>query len=262
MRGAGLGVWLLFLSTASAAADSEWSLPTNPDTLVLELRITETGPNSGERVPPATLLQIARNGRFVGVDSVTQAEVAGRLGESELRNLVSQIVDQQRIRELRTDDLVKRLSAESARLGKEWRVRNASVVRVRVWLAAGVHTFECPCPELLRTRFPEMKELVRVCSILHRLQNIAAVAQAGGPEEAKRLAALANAELKRQNGSPVQVTSGDLTCVRGKAGDLRQMQFVIDPELNGEQGRAVHISLMESPSAAPRVSLTTVASPL
>lgn len=253
---------VLIRASLAVAADSSWALPDDPRTVVIELRVAEQRPLSSTVAAHTRVLRIQRSGDVVLRDSGAKADIGGSLTESELHDLLKDIIDHQRMLELHTNLLAQRLSAEAGRTGKDWRVRNAPVVSVRIALAGQTHSFDCPTPELLRTRFPEMQELTRVCAILHRLQNVAAVAQVGGLEEAERLAALAMAELKRQNGPDVRITPRDLLHVRGEAGDLRQVQFVVDPELSGQQGSPLHISVMESSGAAPRVSMTPVTKPL
>src|SRR5207244_2915871 len=99
-------------------------------------------------------------------DSGATTDISGQLSEAELIELLSDIVDQQRMLELTTDSLTRRLSAEAERTAKEWRVRNAPMASVRIALAGATHRFDCPTPDLLRTRFPELPELIRVCAIL------------------------------------------------------------------------------------------------
>ncbi|MFO1092603.1 MAG: hypothetical protein U0992_04710 [Planctomycetaceae bacterium] len=256
-------VWVALLPAGLAeAAEPSWALPEDPQAVVIELRVAEQRQLSSSVPAHSRSLRIQRCGEVVLRDSGAKTDIGGRLAESELRNLLDDIVDRQRMLELTTDSLTRRLSAEAERTGKDWRVRNAPIASVRIALAGATHSFDCPTPDLLRTRFPGVEELIRVCAILHRLQNVAAVAQVGGPQEAERLAALATAELKRQNGTNMRITPRDLLNVRGAAGDLRQVQFVVDPELRGEQGSAIHISVMESSGAAPRVSMTPIAKPL
>ena len=258
MTRACLGLLISFIATSAAiAGDGRWELPAEPDAVVIELRYRDATTN---RV--TTALQLMRDGTFTAHPG-TARRTRGRLQSAELNELLRSLLQESDALGLTTDGLRRQIAEESRRLRKPAHVQAADDVIVRLKLADRQHEFECPAPEVLRTRYPDLRDLERVCEIRRRLENLIAVAHVGGVPEAERLAALATAELRRHNGSNVRVTIRDLHTVRGIAGDLRQSQFVLSPSRSsGTTAQELHISVMESPGAAPRVTITHSATPL
>jgi hypothetical protein len=260
-------VVVLLLVGHVAAADTRWSLPADPQAVVVELQFVAPSPAGDQRSDGAPgeramlVLRLRRDGSYE-VNVQGGENLTGRLTDAELRRLVREIVEVQRGLALTSDGLTQALERAGRDSGKEWRIRNADTTVVRITLAGGTHEFRCCAPELLRTRFPQVEDLRRVCAIQRRLENLVAIARVGGKPEAERLAALAMAELRRQNGPDVKISAGDLLFVRGSSGDLRQCQFVVEPALRGETGAGIHVSVMESPGAAPRISMTPLSSAL
>lgn len=248
---------LLLHALPGVGAEPAWSLPDDPQAVVVELSYAQ--PSSRFRTDALT---VRRDGSLTAGDPRSAMHVRGRLSEDDLQALLHDLIVRERALELSSEALEAAITAEGRRTGKNWRTRRPTNTIVRLTLAGGSHEFVCNDPELLRTRFPRLQELNRVCAIIRRLQNIAAVAQVGGRAEAERLAELATSELKRQNAPDVRITSRDLLHVRGAADDLRQVQFVVEPALHGESGDPLHVSVMESPGQAPRISLTPVSGPL
>jgi hypothetical protein len=249
--------FLVLQAAVGLAAEPTWSLPDNPQAVVIELQL-ETA--AGQ--PVTDVVVVRRDGSFTVGEARSTQPIQSRLTEDELQELLGEIIEREQALELTSASLSAKIQAEGRRTGKDWRIRNASGTIVRISLAGRTHEIRCSSPELLRTRLPGVSELDRVCAIQRRLENIAAVAQVGGLAEAQRLAALATDEWRRQNGPAVQITHRDLLHVRGSAGDLRQVQFVVEPGLHGEAGEAVHVSVIESPGATPRISMTPIRNPL
>jgi hypothetical protein len=243
---------LLLLAGSVAAGEPKWSLPTNPQAAVVELKSRAPAGTA----PDTTVIRIRGTGEFEVGASGEQGYVAGQMTSGELLALLRDLIEREHALELTTGALAAGVTGQARKSGKEVGFQNAPDMVVRIALASGTHEFRCRSPEALRTRFPGMQDLDRVCAIIRRLENVAAVAQIGGRREAERVAALATAELRRQNGPDVAVTVGDLLQVRGNAGDLRQSQFVVEPALRGEAGTGVHVSVMESPGETPRISMT------
>lgn len=255
---------LLAVHTPTTAAD--WSLPSDPESIVVELQFVAPAPD-GASASDATagqstlVLRLRRDGWYTVSEQVGKPLV-GQLSEAEVRQLVGELVEQQRGLELKSASLSSQIERTGKATGKEWRIKNADTTVVRMNLTGGSHEFRCCAPELLRNRFPQVTDLNRVCAIQRRLENLVALARIGGRLEAERLAALATAEVQRQNGPAVTITAGDLLHVRGAAGDLRQSQFVVEPSLRGESGTGVLVSVLETPGRSPQISLTILNSTL
>jgi hypothetical protein len=252
------GLLAALLSNPSAgAADPKWSLPDTPQAVVLELQYSDSREGA-----TTTALQLHRDGTFTG-DAGTGRQTSGRLAPAELSELMAEVIETCGALRLTTEGLREQVLAESRRTGKPVEVRAASEMIVRLALADRRHTFQCAAPEVLHARYPNVRDLERVCAIRRRLENVAAVARVGGGPAADRLAALATEELRRHNGSTLRVTARDLLTVRGESGDLRQSQFVVRGERSGSwPAGEVHISILELPGAPPRISITQPATPL
>jgi hypothetical protein len=249
---------LLLLAGSVAAGEPKWSLPASPQAVVVELKSRASAGTS----PETTVIKIRGNGTFEVGASGEQGYVAGQMTSAELLSLLRDLIEREHALELTTDALAAGLTSQARKSGKEVGFLNAADMIVRISVASGTHEFRCRSPEPLRTRFPDMQDIDHVCSIIRRLENVIAVAQIGGKPEAERLAALATAELQRQNGPAVTITAGDLLHVLGTAGDLRQAQFVVEPALRGETGAGVHVSVLESPGQPPRVNMTILSAAL
>ncbi|MBL8850524.1 MAG: hypothetical protein JNG89_12660 [Planctomycetaceae bacterium] len=248
---------LLVLAARTDAAEPTWSLPDDPRAVVLQMQFAD-----GSGTVVHTVLTVQRDGTFTDGDAAQRGTFAGRMSTDELHELLGAIIENDRVLDLTSASLLDQIESEARRTSKDWRIQNATTVVIRVGLADRTHVVECLSPDLMRTRYPAIRELDRLCAVRHRLQNVVAVSRVGGLEEARRLAALATAELRRQNGSDIQIGPRDLVQVRGTIGDLRQVQFVVEPALHPEAGESVHVCVFESPGSAPRISLTPVARPL
>lgn len=264
-------VLVFLLAGGLAAGERKWSLPDDPQAVVVELKHGMTD-DSISSLPTevqnrlqsprhTVVVRIRRNGAIEAGSRGSAGYAAGQLTEAELAALLEELIERQGATELSTAALENKIQQRARETRKDVGFAGSEMV-VCITLQDGRHEFRCCSPEPLRTRFPEVRELNRVCAIVQRLENIAAVAQVGGPAEAERLAKLATAELRRQNGTQVEITAADLRQVRGSAGDLRQLQFVVDPALRGEAGTGMHVSVIESPGTAPRISMTPATGPL
>lgn len=258
---------LLMLSGNLTAAEQSWFLPDDPQAVVVELKheiplqtLANLPPEVQRRMqlsPRDTIvIRIRRNGSFEVGRRGEPGHATGRMTGVELALLLGELIERQRALEISSTALATRVEQLARESGREVGFRDSETA-ICLTLRDGPHEIRCCAPQPLRTRFPEVRELDRVCAIIRRLENIAAVAQIGGRAEAERLARLATAELRRQNAENMTITADDLVQVRGKAGDLRQAQFVVDPTLTGGTGAVAHVSVMETPGQSPRISMTT-----
>lgn len=257
---------LLLLAVHNLAVAADWSLPSNPEAVVVELQFVapagDGDPRSDANAERSTLVLRLRRDGWYTVSEQAGKPLVGQLSEAEVQQLLGELVEKQQGLELKSATLSSQIERTGKATGKEWRIKNADTTVVRMNLTGGSHEFRCCAPELLRNRFPQVTELNRVCAIQRRLENLVAMARVGGKPEAERLAALATAEVQRQNGPAVTITAGDLLHVRGTAGDLRLSQFVVEPALRGESGTGVLVSVLETPGRSPQISLTILTSTL
>jgi hypothetical protein len=250
-------VIVLVLAPSTSAVEPAWSLPDDPQAIVVQMQYVDD-----DGAVQQTVLSVQQNGSFTDGDAAQPGAVTGRMTPDELHGLLRAIINQDRVLDLTSESLSAQIQAEARRTQKDWRIQNATSVVIRIGLADGTHVVQCLAPDLMRTRYPAIRELDRLCAVQHRLKNVVAVARVGGMEEARRLAALATAELRRQNGPDIQIGPRDLVHVRGNLGDLRQVQFVVEPALHQEATEAIQMCVTESPGTTPRISLTPVPGPL
>lgn len=248
-----LVVWVLVGSASSVEQHRTWSLPSDPQAIVLELRFEEPGRSGG------VALRVRRDGSFVVPSPAGRPTLTGRLSERALTELVGELLEDHRCLELESDALAAAIEREGRRTGKDWRVQGAAISVVRIALSDRTHELRCAAPELLQSRFPELRELRRVCAIQRRLRNVVAIARVGGEPEAARLAALVAAELRRERDVSAPVTPRDLVEVNDSTGDLRQYQFVVEAAPTGtDPATSLHISVFEAPGEPVRISVTSL----
>lgn len=249
-------VWLCTCAVIAAAQDAEavLALPADPQTIVMELAFEEPE-NAGvaERVTIRADGEIALTGGTLQSKSVT-----GRLTAEDLQSLLQEVVHTSRILDCETEAIAAAVEREGRRSGRDWRIRNAATTVIRIRLKDVEHEIRCPAAELLVERFPGIDQLERLCTVQRRLQNVRAVTEVGGAEEAERLAKIAAAEWSSDSGMAQQVSSRELLHVRDAGDGLRQVQFRIDPPPaeDGSIGESVVITIFETPKTLPRVSIT------
>lgn len=230
------------------------TLPDDPQAIVLELTF-EDATIAG---PAAPAVQIRGDGRVIVPASTNGGRTQyGELSPGELQQLLREIVEQQQFLKCDGDAIAAAVELAGIRSGRDWRIQNAATTVIRLRLKNAEHEVRCNAAELLHERFPEVNDLARLCAVQRRLQNVKAVVEVGGPEEAQRLADLATDELRQDAATGPEVASRDLLHVRSSGDGLRQVQFRIEsmPE-NGGEAEIIMISVFESPESPPRVSVT------
>ena len=255
-----LAVMLLISGCAVAAADdradSAYALPDDPEAIVLELTFEE----SSTTAPATPAVQIRADGRVIVPASSTGGRAQyGELTADELQDLLGEIMETQQFLKCDSDAIAAAIEQAGRQSRRDWRIQNAATSVIHVRLKDAEHEVRCNAAELLHERFPDVDDLARLCDVQRRLQNVKAVVEVGGAEEAQRLADLATDELRQSAANGPDVASRDLLYVRDSGDGLRQVQFRIEstPESGGE-AEVIMVSIFESPESPPRVSVTTL----
>jgi hypothetical protein len=209
---------------------------------------------------PRIVVSIHADGTVLIPDAADDAPpLRGRLSRERLSKLLDDVIETDRILDCETRRIEEALTRESRRTGLAWRVPGAAATLITVRWQGRTHDVRCPAAELLEARFSTIDELHRLCAVQRRLQNVKCLVQAGGVDAAERLAALANRELRSRSERPLSVTVDDLQLVRSSGDGLRYAQFVVSGNAAEGDARPLQmVSVMESPGANPRVSVTSI----
>ncbi len=256
---AGIACVLMLVASARSAEDSTTAgaaaaAGAQP---VLLLSFAEDGDQG--RTITTTSVAIFPDGTVL-VPEVQKDTVAlrGELSAETLGKLLHDVVETNRLLECDTGEIESALVRESRRTGLAWRVPGAATTVVRVRWQGRDHEVRCPASMLLAARFPAIEELRRVCAVQRRLQNVKCIVQAGGVNAAERLAALANRELQSGGGDGLSVSVDDLQLVRSSGDGLCYAQFLVPGDAASGNAPRGMVSVIESPGAAPRVSVMPV----
>ncbi len=176
----------------------------------------------------------------------------GSCDPEELRLLMADVVDRQKLTTIETAALSSAIQQESQRTGKSWRIDGAGTTIIRFHDGDDVHEVRCHAAGLLAERFPDVAALQRLHHVEQRLRNVQAVVRVGGSAEADRLAELANRELDGAG----EVTRQDLRMVRSSSDGLRYAQFYCDAKAADGREIALVVAVFESPTAATRVTIS------
>lgn len=230
------------------------ALPANPRAAVIEL---EFEGQSRVAVSRAAFLRIEADGMVHAPDPSGAARtIVGRLSSDELQALLRELIVTDGLFTLQSRELLTAIEDQGRRTRLEWRIADADTTVLRVVLADRSHEVRCAGVSLLCERFPKLASLQQLGAAQRRLQNIAAVVQVGGHEEAERLAKLATRELRSQDERAPLVTPRDLTFVRASRDGLRYAQFDASARWNGAESEHLIVSVVETPREAPRISVS------
>lgn len=178
--------------------------------------------------------------------------VADRLSREDLSALVDEVVVRSRLDRVDSNQLGRGVEAACRAAGLSPSIEGAATVRIRFQSAAGPRDVQCPALSVMAARFPDFTELQQLLHAQLRLQNVAAVAQAGGARESQRLAEVANRSLKASHPDVPPVTKTELSMVRQVAAGSRYVQFY---RRGGTANDELLISLFEMPGEPPRVDV-------
>ncbi len=232
------------------AADSAGSLelPLDGDVVVLELAYRDAGSRT-----PKTVVAVHADGSVVVPDADGAGDMHGRLAPTQLTSLLQEIVEEASVFELESDQIQQEVRDAADRSGRPWRVSDPALMLIRIRLRTREHEVRCPSVEIWHERFPGVESVARLCGVRRRLENVRAIVQVGGWDNAEELSELVNQELRRAFPEATPVTTSDLLMVRGRSPELRYVQFVTPPSTTG--GQALMISVFEFPNQPARVRI-------
>jgi hypothetical protein len=207
--------------TLAAETGDHWPLPSDAEAVVLELAYQDA---AGRR--PAAVVTVQADGSVVAANGDESGELRGHLTQEQMTDLLREIIEESCVFELESGAVLRDVQDAANRTGRPWRAGDGGTMRVRVRLRDREHEVRCPSVEVLHERFPDVESLRRLCSIRRRLENVRAIVQVGGWENAEALSEQANRELLRSFPEATPVTARDLAMVRGHAPEMRYVQFV------------------------------------
>jgi hypothetical protein len=148
---------------------------------------------------------------------------------------------------------------EACRLaGFHSQVEGAAATIIRCRSAQGPVEVRCEGLSVMAARFPDFPELQRLLAAQLRLQNVAAVARAGGERATEQLAQVANQTLRTSRPELPPLTPRDLSMVRELAPGNRYVQFYRLPTRTSEE---LLVSVFETPGQPPQVSVLASPTP-
>ncbi|MEZ6056034.1 MAG: hypothetical protein R3C01_04950 [Planctomycetaceae bacterium] len=239
---------------AVPAASEPQSLP------VLDLAFIENPATEGEREIIA--MRILEDGRVLLPNERTgRMEVVSRMAPDELQKLTSEMLHDHGLPGLRSENLKQEISTLCQQQGFDEHISGAAATAIRLRDQKSIHFVRCPAVSIAAARFPECADVQNMFAIQLRLQNVAAVARAGGVDAAKTLARQANQILQQTQPLSEPLEVNDLAMVRELPSGRRYVQFYRKASLssNGpgteEAREGVLVSMFDDPGQAPRVSV-------
>jgi hypothetical protein len=234
------------LAGQMALAREPVQLPNDPQFTVIELWYLEDEP------PREPELAILADGRVRA--RCATGPVWSEMEPSALKQLIGELLHEHHLSRIDSRELADRIQQEAVRTGLTADIPGAADTFIRIRTATDQYQIRCPAVGILATRFPEVESLQQVLSAQRRLENVRAVAQAGGPEAAAHLARLAQRSVSREHGVSVAVTPEQLAMVRPLPDGGRYCQFLLVESSRKDQAPRI-ISLFDRPGDVPRVTL-------
>lgn len=178
----------------------------------------------------------------------------GQITRAELTDVVNGLLVTCNLARIDSAQLGYQIQQESVRTGLTAEVPGAAETFIRIRTVERTYEVRCPAVGVLSPRFPEVSSLRNLFHAQRRIENVRAVAMAGGSEAAARLARLAQASVANDYGEAIAVTPRDLALVRFLPDGGCYCQFLItEPSKDPHQARI--ISLFDTPGDVPRVTM-------
>lgn len=242
----------LLLTAAWAAGQTGGPDPAaQPPVFVLELGFLDRTPDGG--VHATTALGLTVEGVvYLPQDAGQPLAAVDRMRPEQVASLLQEIETSGRLHEMDSRQLRQQLEAACQAAGFAFEIEGAAETVIRCHANRGLHEVRCPALSVMAARFPDFPAVQRLLAIQLRLQNVAAVARAGGEPASHRLAETANRTLQLSHPNLPPLTPRDLSMVRELQTGHRYVQFYRAPTGAAEE---LLVSLFESPGAEPRVSV-------
>lgn len=232
-------------SPVGLAADI--ALPNGPEEAALELAFIEPG------VPPREVVavRVLANGT-VQVPGQPAAAAPYRMAPDRLQKLMHELLVAGQIERMDTAAVRDRLRQACAAAGLSADIEGAAATVIRFRTAKLSGEVRCDALSVMAARFPDLLEVQRLHDAQLRLQNVAAIAQAGGEEASEQLAEIANRTLQTTHPDAPRLTHRDLSMFRELSTGSRYVQFYRRSSESGE----LLVSVFQTPGQPARVSVT------
>jgi RNA polymerase sigma factor (sigma-70 family) len=189
-------------------------LPTDPDTVVVELDRTDQRPEK-----PSQRVTVFADGRVIA--SVTQLKdgkphttrLEDRLPPHELQDLVQYVILDQEFFDFDSTRVMMALLAEFDYDGKFKVAGDTATTTLHVKTADQTHVVEWDQLGYSAIYFRDSKRIRQLVAVQKRMFNLLSILQAGGRAQADRLAALLNDEVRKQWPKEAFLTADDLSHV-------------------------------------------------
>lgn len=175
-----------------------------------------------------------------------------RLTAAQMAQLMEDAVTRTRLTRIDSEQLERGITAACRLAGLSTEIVGAATTIIRHHHSDGGCEVRCAALSVAAARFPDMTDVQQLFHAQLRLQNVAAVAQAGGVQASERLAALVNRELRTAHPDSPPMTSRELSMVRELSTGSRYVQFYRRPLPPGEE---LLVSVFESPGEPPRIDI-------
>ncbi|MEZ6064275.1 MAG: hypothetical protein R3B90_00880 [Planctomycetaceae bacterium] len=233
------------LSVASGLA-----LAGPPEGLLLELVFVDHQGTAAEQ--QSTRVRVLASGDVQTADASGNLSTRFRMTPGQVASLQRDIFGSQQLATIDSSRLARSLDSACRTTGLSPRIEGSGSTVIR-W-QAGEQSGEVGCHALsvMAARFPDFPEVQRLIDCQLRLQNVAAVADAGGYEAAEQFAKIANNHLQQQHPDTQPLQSEELSMYRSLSTGNRYIQFYRRPL--GDRAELI-VSLFDSPGQPPRVEV-------
>ena len=206
------------------------------------------------RARESASLRIATDGTiWIAPDAGGGLIRAGQMSAEELDGLCRELLKDGQLDRVDNRRLAFEIDRANRIGGFEQTVEGEAETVFRLRTAAAVCEVRCRSLSVMAARFPDFPELQRLLNVQLRLQNVAAVARAGGDAAGRQLAELANEELQVRCPGAAPLTTRDLSMFRELTTGARYVQFYRRPTPSSDE---LLVSLCETPGDRPRVTIT------
>ncbi len=193
------------------------------------LRLTFVEPGGrGQRAAPPAPLEVTGDGHVrLGSGDGSMSD-APPLPRAELSRIVEEVIRTHRLLEINSRSLAFQIDEASRTTGLTSQIPGAAATVVEFAWEGRFHRVECPAVGLLSRRFPQVRDLQDLAAIQARLQNLVAISQVGGFQEAEQLAQEGTAQLRQDQPRATPFTVRELAIVRTLPDGAQFVQFYRD----------------------------------
>jgi len=196
---------------------------------------------------------ITADGRIFVRDQGAEAlRETDRMRPEQLTSLLEELEQTGRLREIDSRNLERELRTACQTAGFAFELEGAAITVIRCQTSQGPVEVRCSALSVMAARFPDFPEVQRLLTTQLRLQNVAAVAYAGGEQASAQLAQVANQTLQLREPDLPPLTPRDLSMIRQLSTGSRYVQFYRAPSAQRDE---LLVSVFETPGQPPRVSV-------